>query len=504
MNAVPDPRTGMTAHWSLVLAALLATFMQALNISIPNAAVLHVQGGLSMTDDEIGWIFTSYIAASAIVMPTTHWLAGRFGRKTVFQVSLALFSLALIFDTLATTPLQFVSARILQGAASGTLAPLSMAILLHELPPLRHGRIGIAWSVTALLGMLSGPAIGGWLGEYFGWHSIFYLSLPMAAFIALAMGICLREKKLHEIERFDFFGLATFTAGIAGLQMLLDRGERMEWFASPEIWMDAIASALGFYLFIVHVLTKDEHFLNKALFKDRNFGVATVMFFVFGFVLLPTLALTSPMLEELLGYPADTTGYITIPRGVALIGALVLTWRAPTIFDNRLLVIVGAALVVCGCWQMLGYSPLMDWWPVVEAGAIQGAGLGMMMPALTRAAFSTLDGRFRAEGTVLFNLSRLYGSTIGVAIVQICFYGNTQSMHLALANNLRPYRIASQAVGSLSGQGLALMNESVTGQAAVVAVIGQFKLLMVAMLIVSPLALFLRKPRSGQHPGGAK
>ncbi len=504
MSAVADTRNEVTAHGSLVVAAMLATFMQAMNISIPNAAVLHVQGGLSMTDDEIGWVFSSYIAASAIVMPMTHWLAGRFGRKTVFQLSVALFSVALILDTLATTPLQFVSARILQGAASGTLAPLSMAILLHELPPLRHGRIGIAWSVTALLGMLSGPAIGGWLSEYVGWHSIFYLSLPMAWFIALVMGVYLKEKKLHRSERFDFFGLATFSAGIGGLQMLLDRGERMGWFASPEIWVEASASALGFYLYIVHVLTRDEHFLNKALFKDRNFGVATVMFFAFGFVLLPTLALTSPMLEELLGYPADTAGYITIPRGVALVGALLLTWRAPTQVDNRLLVIGGLALVAYGNWRMLGYSTLMDWWPVVAAGAIQGAGLGMLMPALTRAAFSTLDPRFRAEGTVLFNLSRLYGSTLGIAIVQIDFYRNTQSMHGALANNLRPYRIASHAAGSLSGQGLALMNELVTGQAALVAVIGQFKLLMIAMLVVSPLALLLRKPRPGNIPGVAK
>jgi DHA2 family multidrug resistance protein len=492
VNTAHDHNSEVRAHWSLVAAALLATYMQAVNISIPNAAVLHVQGGLSMTDDEIGWVFSSYIAAGAIVMPLTHWLAGRFGRKRVFLVSLALFSLALVLDTLATTPLQFVSARILQGAASGTLAPLSMAILLHELPPLRHGRIGMAWSVIALLGILSGPAIGGWLGEYVGWHAIFYFSLPMAAFIAVAMSVYLKEKKLHKLEHFDFFGLVTFSMGIAGLQMMLDRGERLEWFASPEIWAEAIASALGFYLYIVHVLTKDHHFLHKALFKDRNFRVATVMFFAFGFVLLPTLALTSPMLEELLGYPADTAGYLSIPRGVALVAALLLTWRAPSRFDNRWLILGGLALVVYGNWRMLGYSPLMDWWPVAAAGAIQGAGLGMLMPALTRAAFSTLDPQFRAEGTVLFNLSRLYGSTIGIAIVQIYFYCNTQSMHLALASNLRPYR-----TGPLTGQALAMMNELVTGQAALVAVIGQFKLLMIAMLIVSPLALFLRKPRAG-------
>jgi DHA2 family multidrug resistance protein len=486
-------------HRALVVAALLATFMQAVNISLPNAAVLHIQGSLSMTDDEIGWIFTSYIAASAIVMPMMHWLAATYGRKTIFQASLAIFTVALLLDTLATTPLQFVGARIIQGAASGTLAPLSMAILLDELPPLRHGRIGMVWSVTSLLGILSGPAIGGWLSEYYGWPSLFYFSLPMAGFIFLTMGLCLREKKFAKGPPFDFFGLATFSMGIAGLQMVLDRGERMEWLASTEIWAEAIVSALGFHLFIVHALTKQQHFLDKALFKDRNFGLATVIFFAFGFVLLPTLALTSPMLEELLGYPADTAGFITIPRGVALIGALLLTWRAPTRIDNRLFVLGGMALVVYGNWRMLGYSPLMDWWPVAVAGFLQGGGLGMMMPALTRAAFSTLDPKFRSEGTVLFNLSRLYGSTIGVAIVQIYFYRNTQSMHLGLATHFGPYGAAGHAAGALSVRALALINNTVTGQAAVIAVIGQFKLLMIAMLLVSPLVLLLRRPNPGKH-----
>ncbi|EIL90915.1 efflux pump protein [Rhodanobacter sp. 115] len=497
MSTDLHPGTDVTSHRYLVMAALLATFMQAINISIPNAAIEYVQGTLSMADDEIGWVFTAYIAASAIIMPMTHWLSGRFGRKVVFQVSIALFGLALVLDTLATTPLQFVLARIIQGAAGGTLAPLSISILLDELPPLRHGYIGLLWSVTALLGMFSGPAVGGWLSEYLGWHSIFYLSLPVAAFIALTMGLYLKEKKAEKKPSFDFFGLATFSAGIVGLQMVLDRGERMEWFASTEIWLEAVASALGFYLFVVHVLTKDQHFLNKALFKDRNFGLSTVMFFALGFVLLPTLALTSPMLEELLGYPAHTVGYITIPRGVALVGALLLTWRPPTRVDNRVFVIAGLALTIYGCWRMLDYSPLMYWWPIVWAGVIQGVGLGILMPALTRAAFCTLDPKFRSEGTGLFNLSRLYGSTIGIAIVQIFFFNNTQSMHQALARNLRPYRIAGDAGGSLSLQSLAAMNDLVTGQAAVVAIIDQFKILMVVALVVSPLVLFLRKPRTG-------
>jgi DHA2 family multidrug resistance protein len=487
--------TAAGGHRAITVAALMATYMQAVNISLPNAALPHMQGTLSMANDEVGWVFSSYIAASVVVMPMTRWLVGRYGRKSVYQFSIAVFALGLVLDTVATTPIQFVLARVVQGAASGPLAPLSMAILLDVLPPERHARISLVAAVCVLLGISSGASIGGWLSEYHGWRSIFYFSLPMTGFIFLTMALSLPEQKAERNAPFDFFGFATFSLGVIGLQVLLDRGERLEWFASTEIWVEALTSALGFYLFIVHVLTAKVHFLDKALFRDRNFVLSTILFFAFGFVLLPTLALTSPMLEELLNYPVDTTGYMTIPRGITLVGALVLMSFVPARIDNRLLVIGGLALVAYANWLMVNYSPAMDWRPVVAAGLFQGLGLGALMPALTKAAFSTLDPKFRPEGTALFNLSRLYGSTIGIAVVQLFFYDNTQAMHLALAKDLTPYRAAAHVSGSIAGPGLAALNDMITGQAAFVAVVDQFEILMVAMLIVSPLVLFLRKPR---------
>jgi DHA2 family multidrug resistance protein len=492
--ALPSAATGV-GHRVILVAALMTTYMQAVNISIPNAALPHIQGTLSMGDDEAGWVFSSYIAASATVAPMSNWLAGRYGRKTIYQFCLAVFALGLILDTLATTSIQFVLARIVQGAAGGPLGPLSLAILLDVSSPTRHARISLAWTVCFLVGISSGPSIGGWLSEYHGWPSIFYFSLPMVGFTFLAMALLLQEKKGERNQPFDFFELGTFSLGMIGLQMVLDRGERVEWFASTEIWVEAIASVLGFYLFIVHVLTRKVHFLRTALFKDRNLVLSTMVSFVAGFVLLPTLALTSPMLEGLLNYPVDTTGYMTIPRGAALVGALVLTSLAPAQVDYRLFLIGGMAMVVYANWLMLGYSPLMDWQTVAEAGLLQGAGLGMLIPAVAKAAFATLDPKLRPDGGVLLNLARLYGSTIGIAVVQIFFYNNTQAMHLALAKDLAPYRAAAHISGSIAKPGLAALNGMVTQQAAIVAVIDQFKILMFAMLMVSPVVLFLRRLR---------
>jgi DHA2 family multidrug resistance protein len=501
VKVADSPSLGPDGRRLVIVAALLAIYTQALNISLPNAAVLHIEGALSMSDDEIGWVFSSYIAASALVLPMTRWLAGEYGRKTVLLVSLAMFAAGLVLATQATTAMPFLVARILQGAASGALGPLALAILLDETAPERHGRINLVSTVTLLLGILSGPGVGGWLTEHHGWRSMFFLGLPVTGFVFLTMSLYLREKKPAQNPPLDVLGLVAFSLGVVGLQLLLDRGQRMEWFASTECRVEAAVSALGFYLYIAHVLTAKTHFLDKALFKDRNFALATIMFFGFGFVLLPTVALTSPMLEELLGYPADTTGYMTVPRSLALLGALVLTWRAPTRIDNRLLVIGAAGLVIYGNWRMVGYSPLMDWRPVVAAGIFQGAGLGILMPALTRAAFATLEPKFRPEGVALFNLSRLYGSTMGIAIVQTFVFDNAQMMHLELAKNITRSHLAAHGAGFASGPGLAALNELVTGQAVTVAVVDQFKLLMIVMLLVSPLALLLRKARPLERAG---
>ncbi|MBD9601550.1 DHA2 family efflux MFS transporter permease subunit [Pseudomonas sp. PDM10] len=478
---------------TLRFAALLATYMQSANLPLPNAVLRLIQGSLSMTDDQAGWIFTSYLAASAITMPIAQWLAGRYGLKLVYQAALAFFVLGLLLATQATTPLEFVGARVIQGLASGVLAPLSMAISLETLSLEKRAKFGATWTAIVLFGIVSGPSIGGWLGEHFGWRPIFYISVPLAAFIFLVMALLLAEKKTEKRPSFDFFGFGSFTLGLISLQMLLDRGERLDWFSSTEIWLEAIGCALGLYLFAVHVLTTKVHFLNKRLFNDRNFVLSTVIFFAVGFVLLSTMALTSPMLDEILGYPPDTTGSLTIPRGIGLVGAFLLMSRVPERFDRRLFVAAGVAVVIYANWLMLGYSPLMDWSPVAVAGAIQGIGIGVLMPSLTKVAFSTLDPTLRPEGTGLFNLSRVYGSTLGVAIVQLFFFNNTQAMHMALASNLTPYRAAAHSAPT-SLQALAGLNEMITGQAAFIAVVDQFKILMFAMLVVSPLVVFLRKP----------
>jgi DHA2 family multidrug resistance protein len=497
MNATTAAFPGMSGARLLRYAALLATYLQSMNVSLPNAALRFIQAGTSMTDDQAGWIFTSYLAATAISMPIAGWLAARFGLKAVYQASLVLFVFGVWLATCTVTPEQYMGARIVQGIAAGIIAPLSMGIALETLPAAARPRFGVTYGAMVLLGIVTGPAIGGLVVEYHGWHALSYFSMPLAALIFGAVACCLEKKPVGATPAFDFFGYATFTAGVIALQTLLDRGERMEWFESTEICIEALVSALAFYLFFAHVFTAKTHFLGKHLFRDRNFVLSTIMFFAFGFVLLPTLALTSPMLDEILGYPPILTGYLTIPRGVGLVGAFLLASRIPASVDNRLVIVIGMLIVIYANSSMLGYSPLMDWAPVALAGFIQGVGMGILMPALSKMAFSTLDPKFRPEGTGLFNLSRVYGSTLGIAIVQTYFYNNTQAMHVALASHLRPYNATLHSLtASTPLHGIAHLNEMITGQAAFIAVVDQFKILMLAMVVVLPLVVFLRKPGS--------
>lgn len=480
---------------TLRAAVLLTTYLQAVSVSMPNAALRFIQASLSMADDQAGWMFTSYLAASAITLPVAQWLAARWGMKAVYQASMAGFILGLLLASVATAPLGFIGARLLQGAASGLLAPLSLAIALETLAPARRPTFGTFWTAITLVGITSGPAIGAVVSEYLGWPWMFYASVGGGLLSFVAVGWLFEAKQPGTAPALDGFGIATFTLGMIGLQLFLDRGERLEWFDSPEICLEAAAGALGLYLFVAHVATANVHFINKGLLRDRNFVVSTLIFFGLGFVLLPTMALTSPMLDEVLGYPPVTTGYMTLPRAVGLVGAFWLMARVPAHLDHRPMVVISIAVVVYANGLMVGYSPLMDGWPVAVAGAIQGIGLGALMPSISKVACSTLEPGLRAEGTGLFNLARVHGSALGVALVQTLLFSNTQAMHQALVSHLTPYAGAVQGLsGSAPLSVLANLNERVSAQATFVALIDQFKVLMLAMVMLIPLALLLRKP----------
>jgi MFS transporter, DHA2 family, multidrug resistance protein len=488
-----------TSRGLITVSIMLATIMQALDTTIANVALPHMAGTLSASQDQITWVLTSYIVAAAIMTPLTGWLAGRFGRKLVFLISVAGFTAASALCGMAESLTQIVLFRLLQGICGAALVPLSQSVLLDINPPERHGQAMAIWGAGIMVGPILGPSLGGWLTDDYNWRWVFYINLPIGLLAFLGILAFVHETKHEERQRFDFFGFAALSLGLAGLQMMLDRGELKDWFGSSEIWFEAAAAALGFYLFIVHTLTAERSFLNRELMKDRNFVTGLFFIFLVGIILYATLALMPPMLQDLMNYPVVTTGLVTAPRGVGTMIAMILVGRLIGKVDIRLIIFVGFVLTAFSLWQMTGFSPQMGMQLVLVSGIVQGFGLGFLFVPLTTVAFATLAPRLRTEGAAIFSLMRNVGSSVGISIIQALLTENTQILHAALADHVTPYnRLAhppflQHGLDIATKAGLAALNVQITNQASMIAYIDDYKLMMVIAILAMPLILILRK-----------
>ncbi len=394
----------------ITVSIMLATVMQALDTTIANVALPHIQGSLSAAADQITWVLTSYIVAAAIATPLSGWLADRYGRKRVFLISVAGFTVASALCGMADSLGEIVLFRLAQGLCGAALVPLSQAVLLDINPVEKHGSAMAVWGMGIMVGPILGPALGGWLTDNFSWRWVFYINLPVGILAFLGIATFVHEHRRADHSPFDLFGFATLSLWVGALQMLLDRGELKGWFGSPEIWAEAILTGLGLYLFVVHTATaRSITFLNPALLKDRNFVAGTIFIFFVGAILYATLALLPPMLEELFGYPVTLTGLVTAPRGIGTMVAMVLVGKLIGKVDVRLILLFGLALAAVSLWQMAHFSLLMGMQPVIVSGLIQGFGLGFLFVPLSTVSFATLARHLRTEGTAIFSLMRNIG-----------------------------------------------------------------------------------------------
>ena len=476
--------------------------MQALDSTIANVALPHIQGSLSATQDQMTWVLTSYIVAAAIMIPLSGWLAGRIGRRRVFVASLIGFTIASALCGLAQTLPQIVIARLLQGLSGAALVPMSQAILLDINPPRNHARAMSIWVMAVTIGPILGPALGGWLTEHYNWRWVFYINLPFGILSVLGTMAFISETPLRK-SRFDFFGFTTLSLAIGALQLLLDRGQLKDWFASPEIWVFAGVAAVSFYLFVVHVLTTSAApFVSLALFKDRNFLAGSIFIFIVGLVLFATLALLPPLLQELMSYPVVLTGLVTAPRGMGTLAAMFIVNRLIGRIDTRLIIVAGLGITALSLWQMTGFYLQMDTTMVIWTGLAQGLGSGMVYVPLATVAFATLSAVHRNEGTAVFSLIRNIGSSLGISLVTTMLTRNTQIMHSRLAEHVTPYFDPLRPAAATTRQGMAMLNQVVTGQATMIAYNNDFKMMMILSLCAVPLVALLRssKPAPGAEP----
>jgi len=483
----------------ITLAVMLASIMQALDNTIANVALPRIQGSLSATQDQMAWVLTSYIIAAAIMTPLSGWLAGQIGRKRVFLISVVGFTVASALCGVAQSLPEIVLARLFQGLCGAALIPMSQAVLLDINRPEQHGKAMAIWVMGVTIGPILGPALGGWLTENYNWRWVFYINVPFGILSFLGILAFMPETQLRK-SRFDFFGFTALSLAIGAFQLMLDRGQLRDWFSSTEIWIEAIVAGVSIYLFVVHMVTTTKpRFVSPALFKDRNFLTGNVFIFIVGVVLFATLALLPPLLQDLLNYPVVLTGLVTAPRGIGTLAAMFIVGRLMGKVDTRLIIATGFGLTAFSLWQMTDFYLQMDSSLVVWSGFAQGLGTGFVFVPLAAITFATLSPKFRNEGTAVFSLIRNLGSSIGISVVETLLTRNTQMMHSRLAEQITPYGdvLHAQSPMALSTiRGLAMLNERVSGQAAMIAYNNDFKLMLVLTLCAIPLVVLLRSGRS--------
>ncbi len=485
---------------AITVSVMLATIMQVLDTTIANVALPHMQGSLNAAQDTITWVLTSYIVAAAIMTPVTGWLADRIGRKQLFMLSIAGFTIASLACGIATSLPEMVAYRLFQGICGAALVPLSQAVLLDINPREQHGSAMAMWGAGIMVAPIIGPTLGGYLTESFNWRWVFFVNLPVGILAFAGILLFLPGSETSR-RRFDIFGFAMLSLAIGALQMMLDRGQQLDWFASFEVWIELGLTISGLWIFVTHSLTAEKSFIDIAIFRDRNFSMGLVFIFIVGIVLLASLALLPPMLQDLMGYPVVLTGIVMAPRGVGTMISMLLVGRLVRFVDARLLVFTGLMLTSTSLYMMTDFTPNMTDWPVIASGVVQGLGLGLVFVPLTTLSFATLEPRFRGDGTSLFSLMRNVGSSIGISIVATLLAQMVQVNHQEIGAHLTAFNqnVVSQAPGLLSGDPmtLAMINGEVTRQAAMIGYIDDFKLMMFITLAAMPIILLLRSPKRG-------
>jgi DHA2 family multidrug resistance protein len=492
---------------AITVCVMLATLMQALDTTIANVALPYMQGSVSASQEEIAWVLTSYIVAAAIMTPPTGFLAARFGFKRLFLVSIAGFTVASMLCGMAESLTQIVLFRLLQGAFGAALVPLSQTVLLNINPPERQGSAMAIWGVAVMAGPVLGPVLGGWLTEYYSWRYVFYINLPIGIVTFIGILTFLTETERNPATKLDWFGFATLSLSVGALQILLDRGEELDWFGSGEIIIEALIAVSAFYLFVVHTFTADDPFVRPSLFRDRNFAAGVLFVAIVGLTYYASLALQPPYLQDLMNYPIVTAGLVMGPRGIGTMGAMLIAGRLIGRVDTRYLLAIGLGLTAWGFYVMTGWTPDVSETTIIVVGVIQGVGLGFLFTPLSVVTLSTLPPGLRAEGAGLYSLSRNVGSSVGISMVNSLLTRNTQVNHADIAQHVTAVNraFADPAIARfwspLTAAGRAALDAVVGEQALIISYIDDYKLLLIATLAAIPLLIVFRRPSTAGGGG---
>jgi len=497
--ALADTAPESTARKVLTASAvLLAVLMVILDMTVVNVALPHMMGALGATPDQITWVLTSYIVAEAIVIPTSGFLAARFGRKHVIFVSVAGFVVASMLCGQAQTLAQMVIFRLLQGAFGASVIPLSQAIMVDTFEARNRGKAMAIWGIGILLGPIMGPTVGGFITDHLGWRWVYYINVPIGL-INLAMILVFLKHTPKSRAVADWIGALLLATGIGSLQMLLDRGNGDDWLQSNFIIALIFVSAFCLITFTVRSYNRPDAILRLSLLRDHNLATATFMIMAFGVGMLSTIALQPLFLEHLLGYPAGTAGLVMAPRGIAVAMGMVFVATTINRFEPRWLVLIGLTLAASGTYATTWYNLDVDVFWIIAPGIVQGLGMGMIFVPLSTLAYQTLPQEATDQAAGIFNLARTIGGSIGIAIAATVLTRASHSNWQSLGAGINPYNPALSSWQDATGltvpdpSAMQILAVELGRQATMIGFIEAFGFVTLSFLLLIPLVLLLKK-----------
>jgi DHA2 family multidrug resistance protein len=492
-----------TRRRTLVMGCtMIATLMQALDNTIANVALPHMQGSLSASRDQITWVLTSYVIAAAILTAPVGWFAARFGRKQFFVVSLVGFTITSVLCGLAQNLPQEVIFRFLQGCFGAALVPLSQAVMLDLYPIESRGTAMAIWATGVMIGPILGPTLGGYLTDLYNWRWVFFINVPFGIAAVTGLVLFLKEQHRDVHLRFDWMGFGALSVGLGAMQLMLDRGPSKDWFGSGEIIVEGVLAGLGFYLFIVHMFTAEKPFIPPKLFRDVGFLSGVVTMFAVGVVLLASSALLPPYLQTLGHYSVTETGLLMTPRGIGAMLVMIIAGRLTRIVDPRLLMGIGVVCIAWAMWDMTQWTPDVSLLRLSLVTMIQGVGISFVFIPLQVVGFASLDPSLQTNAAALFSLSRNIGSAIGVSATSALLTSSVQVLHAQFAEQITPFNRALQSgaqglfLGPATPFGIQGAERVVQYHALVAAYANDFLVMFWVCLPLLPLLFFMKKPRA--------
>ncbi len=483
----------------ITVPVLMASLLHAVNMSTAYVALPNIQGNLSATPDQVGWVITTFVVASAVGTVLTGWLAQQIGRRAVFLGAIAGFTLTSMLCATAVDLQQLVIYRILQGLVSAPLLPVSQSIMLDTYPRHKHGFAMSIWSMGMILGPVIGPTIGAIVTEYYGWRYLFLINIPLglAAFFAILPTLPRAPNKPGGL---DWIGVTALIVAVATFQLMLDRGERQGWFDSTEIVVEAFIAALAFYIFVVHCMTANRPYINLAIFKDRNYVVGCGLIFVFGVAVFSSLFVLPLFLQNIQGYPVISAGWVVSARGVGTMLAMLSGGFLADRFQAKHLMLAGLLCVGLSNFQMTGWSADVSLDEIIWVTLVNGFGMGVMWVTLSTATFSTLAPELRVEGASLFALIRAIGASVGTSVIVMILVRSSQINYAELRDHIHAGNEAlaamrDTAILSLdSAGGLAALARMISREALMIGFLNDFVFLVAVAAVGAPLVFLLKRP----------